>query len=365
MFYTIAMLWEKEVIQMTDKDQIKLTTLSSKGGWGCKIGPEDLAQVLRHLPKTVPDPNLLVGLETSDDAGVYRISEDQALIQTVDFFTPIVDDPRMFGQIAAANALSDVYAMGGRPLTVLNIVAFPVKTLDPSILADILRGASEKVQEAGAVLVGGHSIDDKEPKFGMSVTGTVHPDKIWTNSGAQPGDALILTKPIGVGIQTTAIQRDAISANQLEQVMQTMAALNKTASETLQGYQVHACTDVTGFGLLGHAKEMACGAGVGLEITYTSVPILEGTRELAEQGMVPGGSKANHKWLKENVQYAETIDEISQFILCDAVTSGGLLVALPEAEAEDAVKKLQAAGVKHASVVGKVVAEHPNCISVI
>lgn len=319
---------------------------------------------MRHLPKNVPDPNLLVGIDTSDDAGVYKISEDTALIQTVDYFTPIVDDPRMFGQIAAANALSDVYAMGGKPLTVLNIVGFPVNKLDMSVLADILRGASEKVQESGAVLVGGHSIDDPEPKFGMAVTGVIHPDKVWTNSGSKPGDALILTKPIGVGIQTTAIKKDALTDDQLEHVMSIMATLNKTASEVLQEFDVHACTDVTGFGLLGHAKEMACGSGLGLKIFSNQVPVLEGTRKLAEAGFVPGGSKSNHKWLQDNVKYAETVDETTQLILCDAVTSGGLLVALPEDQAEKAVQRLHEAGVEYAAWIGKVVSEHPNCIFV-
>lgn len=320
--------------------------------------------MLRHLPKTVPDPNLLVGLDTSDDAGVYKISEDTALIQTVDYFTPIVDDPRMFGQIAAANALSDVYAMGGKPLTVLNIVGFPVSKLDMSILADILSGASEKVQESGAVLVGGHSIDDQEPKFGMAVTGITHPSKVWTNSGAKPGDALILTKPIGVGIQTTAIKRDGLTEAQLEEVMSVMATLNKKASEVLQAFDVHACTDITGFGLLGHAKEMTCGAGVGFNLRFDQVPILEGTRSLAEQGIVPGGTKANHRWLKENVVYADTIDEINQWILCDAVTSGGLLASVPKEQAEEAVRKLKEAGVTYASLIGEVVDDHPNCIHV-
>jgi selenide,water dikinase len=317
---------------------------------------------LRHLPKSVSDPNLLVGIETSDDAGVYKISDDMALIQTVDFFTPIVDDPRMFGQIAAANSLSDVYAMGGKPLTVMNIVGFPVKQLDMSVLADILRGASETVAESGAVLVGGHSIDDQEPKFGMSVTGTVHPDKVWTNSGAKTGDALILTKPIGVGIQTTAIKKDGLSANQLDRVMNIMAELNKTASEILQQFDVHACTDVTGFGLMGHAKEMACGAGLGLNIFSSQVPILEGTKKLAEDGFIPGGTKSNHKWLRDHVQYSGAIDEISQMILCDAVTSGGLLVALPQEQADQAISKLHEAGVEYASWIGNVVSKHPNQI---
>jgi selenide,water dikinase len=319
---------------------------------------------LRHLPKTVPDPNLLVGLDTSDDAGVYKISEDIALIQTVDYFTPIVDDPRMFGQIAAANSLSDVYAMGGKPLTVLNIVGFPVSKLDMSILADILRGASEKVQEAGAVLAGGHSIDDDEPKFGLSVTGVVHPDKIWANSGAKVGDALILTKPIGVGIQTTAIKKDKLTEAQLDEVVNVMATLNKKAAEVFMNYDVNGCTDITGFGLLGHAKEMACGAGLGMVINSSAVPVLDGTRALAEEGVIPGGTKANHRWIQDNIIYSEGVDQIDQYILCDAVTSGGLLVSLPKEQAESALAALKEAGVSYASIVGEVVADHPNCITV-
>ncbi len=277
---------------------------------------------------------MLVGLDTSDDAGVYKLSEELALVQTVDFFTPIVDDAYMFGQIAAANSLSDIYAMGAKPLTVLNIVGFPIKKLDKSILADILRGAGDKVAEAGATLLGGHSIDDQEPKFGLACTGLIHPQKVRANSGAQAKDKLILTKPIGVGIQTTAIKRDLLTEEELQRLMQVMATLNKEAAEAMEAYDVHACTDVTGFGLLGHAAEMAKGSGVGLVIHQERVPVLPRTRALAEEGIVPGGSKANHRWLSECVTYAEHIDEVDQWILCDAVTSGGLLISVSEQEAE-------------------------------
>ena len=218
------------------------------------------------LPPAASDPNLLVGLDTSDDAGVYRLNDELALVQTLDFFTPIVDDPYSFGQVAAANALSDIYAMGGKPLTALNIVAFPIATLDKQILADIMRGAGDKLKEAGATLVGGHSIDDKEPKFGLAVTGLVHPQKVRTNAGAKPGDKLILTKPIGVGILTTSLKNNLLSDEEITRVTNVMATLNKTAAETMESYNVHACTDVTGFGLLGHASEMAKGSGNGLRI---------------------------------------------------------------------------------------------------
>lgn len=343
---------------------VKLTSYSSKGGCGCKIGPADLSQVIRSLPAAKPDPNLLVGLDTSDDAGVYRLTDELALVQTVDFFTPIVDDPYSFGQVAAANALSDIYAMGGKPLTVLNIVAFPIQKLEKSVLADILRGAGDKVQEAGATLVGGHSIDDNEPKFGLAVTGLVHPSKAKTNAGAKPGDKLILTKPIGVGIMTTSIKKDALSAEEIQRVTQVMTTLNKTAAEIMEPFDVHGCTDVTGFGLLGHASEMAKASGVGLRIGQANVPVLPRVRELAEAGFVPGGTKNNYAHLEGSVEFHEGMDQIDQWILCDAVTSGGLLIAVEEARASELLNKLQGAGVE-AAIVGEATAEHPGHIVVV
>lgn len=285
---------------------------------------------------------------------MYKINEETALVQTLDFFTPIVDDPYEFGQIAAANSLSDVYAMGGRPITVMNIVAFPINTIDPDILAKILAGASDKVSESGAVLVGGHSIDDPEPKFGLSVTGTVHPSKIRANAGAKPGDKLILTKPIGVGIQTTAIKRDLLDEEAIARVSKVMATLNKYAAEVMEDFDVRACTDITGFGLLGHALEMAEGSKYTFQIHADSVPVLPGTKELAEQNVIPGGTKKNHKWIADRVEYAEHISELDQFILCDAVTSGGLLIAVAGDEADDLHALLLSAGVE-AAVIGEVV----------
>ncbi|KKB33776.1 selenide, water dikinase SelD [Bacillus thermotolerans] len=349
---------------MTETNHIKLTSLSSKGGCGCKIGPADLAQVLRDLPPAAPNPNLLVGLDTSDDAGVYRLTDELAMVQTVDFFTPIVDDPYSFGQVAAANAISDIYAMGGTPLTALNIVAFPISTLDKQILTDILRGAGDKLKEAGVTLVGGHSIDDKEPKFGLAVTGTVHPDKVRTNAGAKPGDKLLLTKPIGVGISTTAIKRDLLTEEEVERVTQVMATLNKTASEIMAPYNVHACTDVTGFGLLGHASEMAKGSRTGLTVYHDQVPMLPRVRELAETGAVPGGTKNNFAHLQGDVTFPEAMDQIDQWILCDAVTSGGLLIAVAGEEADDLLANLQKAGVQ-AAIIGEVTEENPGHISVV
>jgi selenide,water dikinase len=308
---------------------------------------------LRQLPKQDPVPELLVGNETADDAGVYQLTDSIALIQTVDYFTPIVDDPYMFGQIAAANALSDVYAMGGQPKTVLNIVGYPIKTLGADMLTEILRGAADKVKEAGALTVGGHSVDDQEPKFGLSVTGIVHPDKFWKNVGAMPGDVLVLTKPIGVGILTTGIKRNAVTEEQEKKVTETMALLNKTAAEILTNFHPHAVTDVTGFGLLGHGSEMARGSEVSFEISFSHVPILEGALSLAKAGVVPGGSKSNHKWLMDDVVYEGLLPE-EQIILCDAVTSGGLLVSLSEEESRVYIDKLQANGLAEAAIIGRV-----------
>lgn len=315
------------------------------------------------MPKHDPIPELLVGHETSDDGGVYQLTDEIALVQTLDYFTPIVDDPYMFGQIAAANALSDVYAMGGTPKTVLNIVGYPVKKLGADMLAEILRGAGDKVIESGAVTIGGHSIDDQEPKFGLSVTGIVHPKKVWKNVGARPGDVLVLTKPIGVGIMTTGIKRQAVTSEQEQQVTEVMATLNKKAAEPLHRFSPHAVTDVTGFGLLGHGSEMASGSNVSFEISLSKVPILEGTLELAKNGVVPGGSKSNHKWLENDVEYTDISPE-EQIILCDAITSGGLLTALPEDEARQYVEILHKEGIEAASIIGKVIEKKEKLIYV-
>jgi selenide, water dikinase len=317
---------------------------------------------LRLLPEQENVPELLVGRETSDDAGVYQLTDSIALIQTIDYFTPIVDDPYMFGQIAAANALSDVYAMGGKPKTALNMVGFPVKKLGGEILAEILRGGSDKIKEAGAILIGGHSIDDQEPKYGLSVTGIVHPNKFWKNVGAKPGQVLVLTKPIGVGILTTGIKRGAVTPEQEKTVTETMAMLNKRAAEVLSDFSPSAVTDVTGFGLLGHGSEMASGSQVSLIIHLHKVPILDGTLQLAKNGVVPGGSKSNHKWLDKDVDYQDITSE-EQIILCDAITSGGLLIALDPSEAERYVQELKIAG-QDSWVIGEVVEKQEKLIIV-
>nr|WP_290586955.1 selenide, water dikinase SelD [Alicyclobacillus sp.] len=317
------------------------------------MGPGDLAQVMQRVDLATPHPDLLVGMDTLDDAGVFRLSPDLALVQTIDFFTPIVDDPYAFGQIAAANALSDVYAMGARPLTVLNVVGYPITKLPADVLARILQGGADKVREAGAVIVGGHSIDDPEPKYGMAVTGVCRPDEVWTNAGARPGDALVLTKPIGSGVLTTAIKRGLATPRDIERVTAVMAALNRSAAELGREFSVHACTDVTGFGLLGHALEMARASGVRVVLDAGSVPILEGAIDYAAQGAVPGGSRKNAAHVAPHVSYRGEVPEEIRVLLADAVTSGGLLMALPGGEADALVERLREAGVTDARVIGR------------
>lgn len=304
-----------------------------------------------------------MGPQTLDDAGVYRIAENLALIQTVDYFTPIVDNPFLFGQIAAANALSDIYAMGGTPITVLNIVGYPIARLGPEILAQILAGGAEKVREAGAVIMGGHSIDDQEPKFGMAVTGVCHPDEIWTNSGAEVGDVLILTKPIGAGIVTTGIKRGLTQDEDIATVVAVMAQLNKTAAEVARSFTVHACTDVTGYGLLGHAWEMADASGKALEFVCSEVPVLAAAWSLTEQGSVPSGSKRNRQHVESHVHFARGITEPEKTILSDSMTSGGLLLSVPEAEGRRLVAQLHSSGAADSRIIGRVL-EGPPQISV-
>jgi selenide,water dikinase len=283
--------------------------------------------VLRQLPAPT-DPRLLVGTNTADDAGVFKLSAELALVQTVDFFTPVVDDPYWFGAIAAANALSDVYAMGGTPLTALNIVGFPVGTLPLDTLTEILRGGSDKAREAGVTIVGGHTVDDPEPKYGLAVTGTIHPDRIVTNAGAQPGDVLVLTKPLGSGIATTAIKNGTAPASLQETVISMMAQLNRAASEAMIEVGAHAATDITGFGLLGHLAEMAAGSGLQAAVAASSVPVLEAVQELAAQGVVPGGTHRNLASLEGRLLWDPSLGEPLRLVLGDAQTSGGLLIAV-------------------------------------
>jgi len=334
-----------------DNKEIKLTHYTHGLGCACKIQPQHLESVLAKL-KPLFDPNVLVGTETSDDATVYKINENTAIVQTLDFFTPIVDDPYDFGAIAAANALSDIYAMGARPLFALNIVGFPEDTLPMRVLEQILKGAQDKATEAGIAILGGHTIEDPEPKYGMVVTGSIHPEQIIKNKGAQPGDVLVLTKPLGTGILSTAIKRGMVDEMLRKEVSRLMATLNKVPAEVMMSYDVHACTDVTGFGLLGHLKEMSVASKCDVQIDFDKVPFLREVKNLATAGVIPGGTYNNLEFVKEFVDFGNH-PRTDQLLLCDAQTSGGLLIALPEKDAEKYLKKLQENGVSGAIVIGR------------
>ena len=312
-----------------------------------------MADALRDLPPSV-HPNLLVGFNKADDAGIYKLDDQTALVQTVDFFPPIVDDPYFFGQIAAANALSDVYAMGGKPLTALNIVGFPASTMPGKILSDILRGGMEKIEEAGAVIVGGHSIKDKELKYGLAVTGIIHPDKIKTNSAAKVGDVLFLTKPLGTGIITTAIKRQAVDQALTDLVVRQMATLNRAAAELMVQFDAHAATDITGFGLLGHAYEMAAGSNVTVRLEADAVPLLPEAVRLAGEGMNPGGANDNRAFLAGHVRVDGRIDKNLEQVLYDPQTSGGLFIAMPPERADSFRTALRGQGLPDRPV-GRVV----------
>ena len=294
-------------------------------------------------------------MDKGDDAGVYLLNEEQALIQTLDFFTPIVDDPETFGRIAAANALSDVYAMGGEPLCAMNIVCFPVKKMDMEILQGVLRGGMDKLKEAGCVLAGGHSVEDNQFMYGLSVSGLVHPKKLWTNQGVFPGDALVLSKPLGTGIVSTAIKAGRADQAAVDEIIASMEALNRATATRAQGMalDVHACTDVTGFGLLGHLAEMLS-EGIGFEVDSAEVPIFEKAMEYAAMGLLPGGLHRNRKHVEDKLQLAEDLLPERLDLLCDAQTSGGLLLALPPKQAKDLVQALREEDGLPAAVIGRV-----------
>ena len=334
------------------KEEIRLTQFAKHGGCAAKIGPDTLSRVLGRLPK-FSDPDLIVGFETSDDAAVYKITDDVAVIQTLDFFTPVVDDPYTFGQVAATNALSDVYAMGGEPKIALNIVEFPGE-LDPDILGEILRGGADKVREAGAVLVGGHSIQDDVPKYGLSVTGLVHPDRVYKNFGCRKGDVLILTKQLGSGIINTAVKAQMASPEAEQEVIRVMTTLNKKAKETAADFTVHACTDVTGFGLLGHCAEMADASKAVIELGAGGIAFMQNAKEYAGMGLIPGGAYRNQEHVSGLLD-AGDVEEVYVDLLSDPQTSGGLLFAVPEDEAEHMLQAFEQAdlGTK-VSVVGRV-----------
>lgn len=339
----------------------RLTELTKSSGWAAKIGPDTLAQVLCQLPKTY-DENLIIGLDTSDDAAVYKVNDDLAIIQTLDFFTPVVDDPYTFGQIAATNSLSDVYAMGGKPIMAMNIVCFP-NCLSPDVLVQILKGGHDKVQEAGAILVGGHTVEDDEPKYGLSVTGFVHPDEVLANGGARSGDLLVLTKPIGTGIINTAIKGGLADEKSYDEAVKVMTTLNKYAKDAIDKVGVNGCTDITGFGLLGHSLEMAMASSVSLKIDHDKISLIEGALYFAQMGLVPAGAYKNEAYIGDRVKFLREIPVEKKDILFDPQTSGGLLISVSEDKVDKLLEELKNTPTSF-SVVGEVLEKRDHYIYV-
>lgn len=337
---------------MNTAEPIRLTKLAKRAGCAAKHPPGFLLPLLGMLPP-ITDPNVMVGSSTADDAAIYRMSPDLALVLTTDFFTPIVDSPHDFGRVAAANALSDVYAMGGKPTAALSVVGFP-DSLPAAVLGEILAGALAVAAEAGIAIVGGHTIKSEEPIFGLAVVGTVHPDRVLSNAGAKPGDVLVLTKPLGLGIISTAAKNDQDARGAITEAIRVMTTLNRAAAEVLTRVEVHALTDVTGFGLLGHLRNVTAASGVTAEVVAARVPVLDAAREYVKAGIAPGGTRANAKFLADWVEFAPGVSAEEQLLLCDAQTSGGLLAAVPEAVANDVVKALGEAGTLASAVVGRI-----------
>ena len=330
---------------------VRLTDYVTSGGCACKIGPHILERVLKAVTPVINE-HVLADMTGADDAGVYQISDRLALVQTLDFFTPVVNDPTLFGKIAAANALSDVYAMGGIPLTAMNIVGFPVPLVEQGVLTDVLNGAASIVSESGAVIVGGHSIENKEPIFGMSITGQVNPNEIWKNKGARVGDVLVLTKRIGTGIMNNALKADLFPTG-TAQAVASMSTLNRVAAEVAHNFTIHACTDVTGFSLMGHSVEMASASNVTIHIKAYDIPLFDDVIDAARMGLIPAASYGNRKAITD-VQVDANLDGVWTDILFDPQTSGGLLFSVPVAEGPDLVKALHDVGVESATIVGAV-----------
>jgi selenide, water dikinase len=334
-------------------DAVRLTQLAKRAGCAAKQPPGYLLSLLQSLPP-ITDPNVLVGNAAADDAAVYKLSDELALVLTTDFFTPIVDGPYDFGAVAAANALSDVYAMGGEPLTALSIVGFPDAALPREVLVEIVRGATDKAAEAGIAIVGGHTIKSEEPIFGLAVVGRVHPDRVLSNDKAQPGDLLILTKPLGLGIITTAAKNGQDTLGAIAAAIDVMTTLNRAAGDVIARQGAHALTDVTGFGLLGHLRNVVSASKVSARVYLDRVPVLAPAGEYVRAGIAPGGTHANHRFLAEFVHYAADVSKEEQLILCDAQTSGGLLVAVAPRQAETMLASLRAGGVPGAAIIGNI-----------
>lgn len=342
---------KSEKLSVSIKSDIKLTKYTHGLGCACKIEPQKLENILKQIEPFYSD-KVLVGTETSDDATVYKLNDEQALVQTLDFFTPIVDDPYDFGAIAAANALSDIYAMGAKPIFALNIVGFPEDSLPMEVLEQILKGARDKAAEAGIPVLGGHTIEDPEPKFGMVVSGLIHPDKILKNTGAKAGDVLVITKELGTGILSTALKRGLVDDHVRQKLTDIMSSLNKSAAELMMKYEVHACTDVTGFGLMGHLKEMSHGSKRDVIINFEKLPFIEKAKDMAAAGIIPGGTFNNLEYVKSTVDFGD-MNRTQQLLCCDAQTSGGLMVAMTRKDAENYLNDLHQNGLKEACIIGE------------
>ena len=340
--------------QAEPQTRIRLTALSHGAGCACKLGSAELTEVLRHLPG-VDDPRVLVDAASRDDAAVFLLSPDRALIATTDFFTPIVDDARSWGAIAAANALSDVYAMGGTPLFALNLVAWPRTGLPFALLGEVMAGAAEVAKEAGCLLLGGHSIDDVEPKFGLAVTGEVHPDHLMTNAAGKAGDYLVLTKPLGTGLLTTALKRDRLTEADIAPAISSMRALNAGAARAARAAGVRAATDITGFGLLGHLGNILAGSKLAAELWMENLPALDHAREMTAEGMVPGGTARNLEAASAVTTYAADVTPAERILLSDAQTSGGLLLAVRPERLDDLLTALKQEGTPSMAVIGRLV----------
>ncbi len=350
-------------IGLAKQNSVRLTETVRCAGCASKIGPGALKDALNDIP-VFNDPRVIRGMESLDNAGVFQLSEDLAIIQTVDFFPPLVDDPFTFGQIAVANALSDVYTMGGKPITAMNLVCFPVETMDSSILRDVLRGGADKLIEAGAVLIGGHSIDDPVLKFGIAATGTVHPKQLLTNSAARPGDKVILTKALGSGITITAMKAGQVDDQTLAAVIKSMVTLNKKASALMAENGVHSATDITGFGFLGHTIQLANNSTVGIKINAASVPLFPKVLEFTAKGFCPGGLYRNRDFYSPSVKAAGDISADLLDVFHDPQTSGGLLMCVDPRQAEKLLEKLKESGISEAAIIGEVVREHKGMISI-
>lgn len=333
---------------------IRLTSFSHGAGCACKLSPEDLSRVLDLLGPggDLEDERVLVGYETADDAAVFRLHDDVAIVFTADFFTPIVDDAYDWGRVAATNALSDVYAMGAEPIMALNLVAWPREGLPLDLLAEVLRGGRDVARSAGAAVVGGHSIDDAEPKYGMAAVGIVHPERVIRNAGGRSGDALVLTKPLGTGVVSTALKRDAASGEVVDRAVEVMTTLNQAAAEVARTHGLTGGTDVTGFGLLGHLRELALASGCDAEVEASAVPVMAGVEALVGAGMIAGGTKRNREFVEPSVDWGAT-DETGRWLLTDAQTSGGLLLCVPPDRLDAVVADLEKAGTPAAAVIGR------------